>query len=117
MLLSLRLDGTVTGGHHLRVSQSKSAIHSNGLKKRVRVPWGAGGVGGEGRVTFTGLHLAALRARWGAMARLLGAGAGAAKAPARRHMALCWVWSVPNACLLPRLHTLCTARRVTTAAA
>ena len=31
-----RLDGTVTGGHHLRVSQSKSAIHSNGLKKRVR---------------------------------------------------------------------------------
>ena len=33
-----RLDGTVTGGHHLRVSQSKSAIHSNGLKKRVRAP-------------------------------------------------------------------------------
>ncbi len=31
-----RLDGTVTGGHHLRVSQSKSAIHSNGLKKRAR---------------------------------------------------------------------------------
>ena len=26
----------MTGGHHLRVSQSKSAIHSNGLKKRVR---------------------------------------------------------------------------------
>jgi hypothetical protein len=29
-----RLDGETTGGHHLRVSQSKSAIHSNGLKKR-----------------------------------------------------------------------------------
>lgn len=31
---ALQLDGHNTGGHHLRVSQSKSAIHSNGLKKR-----------------------------------------------------------------------------------
>jgi hypothetical protein len=31
---ALALDGETTGGHHLRVSQSKSAIHSNGLKKR-----------------------------------------------------------------------------------
>ena len=28
-----RLDGSTTGGHHLRVSQSKSAIHSNGLRR------------------------------------------------------------------------------------
>ena len=28
-----RLDGETTGGHHLRVSQSKSAIHSNGLRR------------------------------------------------------------------------------------
>lgn len=31
---SLALDGESTGGHHLRVSQSKSAIHSNGLTRR-----------------------------------------------------------------------------------
>jgi hypothetical protein len=29
---TLALDGETTGGHHLRVSQSKSAIHSNGLE-------------------------------------------------------------------------------------
>lgn len=43
---ALGLDGESTGGHHLRVSQSKSAIHSNGLKRPPqRPPGGMPGVG------------------------------------------------------------------------
>mmetsp|Transcript_22183 Transcript_22183/g.42312 ORF Transcript_22183/g.42312 Transcript_22183/m.42312 type:complete len:301 (+) Transcript_22183:1-903(+) len=35
---ALALDGETTGGHHLRVSQSKSAIHSNGLRRSTNNP-------------------------------------------------------------------------------